>query len=69
MALEKIQALPALRQMPADVRMQSAGDAEIMEELFASFGQAMLAGMLPIALQLGYDTAFRAPMAIAVMGD
>lgn len=29
---------------------------------------AMLAGMLPIALQLGLDTAFRAPMAIAVMG-
>jgi HAE1 family hydrophobic/amphiphilic exporter-1 len=29
---------------------------------------AMLAGMLPIALKLGLDTAFRAPMAIAVMG-
>jgi multidrug efflux pump subunit AcrB len=29
---------------------------------------AMLAGMLPIALQFGLDTAFRAPMAIAVMG-
>lgn len=47
-ALEKIQALPALRQMPADVRMQSAGDAEIMEELFASFGQAMGAGLLMV---------------------
>lgn len=29
---------------------------------------AMLAGMLPIAFQLGHDNAFRAPMAIAVMG-
>lgn len=29
---------------------------------------AMLAGMLPIALGLGLDTAFRAPMAIAVIG-
>lgn len=29
---------------------------------------AMTAGMLPIALQLGLDTAFRAPMAIAVIG-
>lgn len=29
---------------------------------------AMLAGMVPIALGLGLDTAFRAPMAIAVIG-
>jgi HAE1 family hydrophobic/amphiphilic exporter-1 len=29
---------------------------------------AMLAGMLPIALGIGLDTAFRAPMAIAVIG-
>lgn len=29
---------------------------------------AMLAGMLPIALGFGLDTAFRAPMAIAVIG-
>jgi len=29
---------------------------------------AMLAGMAPVAFQLGLDTAFRAPMAIAVMG-
>lgn len=29
---------------------------------------AMLAGMLPIALGLGMDTQFRAPMAIAVVG-
>jgi hydrophobe/amphiphile efflux-1 (HAE1) family protein len=29
---------------------------------------AMIAGMMPIALQLGHDSAFRAPMAIAVIG-
>jgi HAE1 family hydrophobic/amphiphilic exporter-1 len=29
---------------------------------------AMLAGMMPIALGIGLDTAFRAPMAIAVIG-
>lgn len=29
---------------------------------------AMLSGMLPIAIGIGYDTAFRAPMAIAVIG-
>ena len=29
---------------------------------------AMLAGMFPIAAGIGTDTAFRAPMAIAVMG-
>ena len=28
----------------------------------------MLAGMMPIALGIGLDTAFRAPMAIAVIG-
>jgi len=171
-ALDKIHALPVMKKMPADVKMQNSGDAEIMAELFAGFGQAigsgllmvyaiqvllykdwiqpftrmaalplsiggafimllmtgtdfsmpaligilmlmgiadknsillvdymlelmqqgrsrreaiveacmvrvrpilmtslaMLAGMLPIALQLGLDTAFRAPMAIAVMG-
>jgi HAE1 family hydrophobic/amphiphilic exporter-1 len=171
-ALDKIYALPAMKEMPADVKVQNSGDAEMMEELFASFklaigfgllmvyaiqvllykdwiqpltrmaalplsvggtfimllitgtdfsmpvligilmlmgiadknsillvdymleltkqgrsrreaiveacmvrarpiimtSLAMLAGMLPIALQLGLDTAFRAPMAIAVMG-
>lgn len=170
--LEKIHALPAMKEMPADVKTQNSGDAEKMAELFAGFVQAigtgllmvytiqvllykdwiqpftrmaalplsiggafilllitgtdfsmpamigilmlmgivdknsillvdymlelmkqgrsrreaivgacmvrarpiimtslaMLAGMLPIALQLGLDTAFRAPMAIAVMG-
>jgi hydrophobe/amphiphile efflux-1 (HAE1) family protein len=29
---------------------------------------AMIAGMIPIAMQLGLDSAFRAPMAIAVIG-
>lgn len=171
-ALEKVHALPAMKAMPVDVKMQNSGDAEFMAELFAGFGQAigigllmvyaiqvllykdwiqpvtrmaalplsiggafimllitgtdfsmpaligilmlmgiadknsillvdymlelikqgrsrreaiveacmvrvrpiimtslaMLAGMLPIALQLGLDTAFRAPMAIAVIG-
>lgn len=171
-ALDKIHALPAMKNRPVDVKMQNSGDAEVMAELFASFGQAigtgllivyaiqvllykdwiqpftrmaalplsiggafilllvtgtdfsmpvligmlmlmgiadknsillvdymlelmqqgrsrreaiveacmvrvrpilmtsfaMLAGMLPIALRLGLDTAFRAPMAIAVMG-
>lgn len=171
-ALDKIHALAVMKEMPADVKTQNSGDAEIMAELFAGFGQAigtgllmvyaiqvllykdwiqpftrmaalplsiggafivllitgtdfsmpaligilmlmgiadknsillvdymielmkqgrsrreaiveacmvrvrpimmtslaMLAGMLPIALQLGLDTAFRAPMAIAVMG-
>lgn len=171
-ALEKIYALPVMKNMPPDVKQHTSGDAEIMTELFAGFMQAigtgllmvyaiqvllykdwiqpitrmaalplsiggafilmlmtgtdfsmpvligilmlmgiadknsillvdymqelrkrghprreaiveacmvrirpilmtsfaMLAGMLPIALQIGLDTAFRAPMAIAVMG-
>lgn len=45
-ALEKVQALPAFKNLPADVNIQTAGDAEIMEELFSSFGQAIGAGLL-----------------------
>ncbi len=45
-ALEKVQALPAFKNLPADVKIQTAGDAEIMEELFSSFGQAIGAGLL-----------------------
>jgi len=47
-ALEKIHALPAMKEMPADVTTQNAGDAEIMAELFAGFGQAIGAGLLMV---------------------
>ena len=44
--------LPAIVNMPADVKQVSIGDAEIMAELFASFGLAMLTAVLCIYIVL-----------------
>ncbi len=44
-ALETIYALPEAKSLPAGVRVQNGGDAEIMAEVFASFGLAMGAGL------------------------
>jgi multidrug efflux pump subunit AcrB len=41
-------ALPSLLQLPPGVRQTEVGDAEAMNELFASFGLAMLTGVLCI---------------------
>ena len=41
-------ALPALRNLPASVTIAELGDAEEMRKLFASFGTAMLIGVLCI---------------------
>ncbi|MGO4475620.1 efflux RND transporter permease subunit [Massilia sp. 2TAF26] len=41
-------ALPALRKLPASVTIAELGDAEEMRKLFASFGTAMLIGVLCI---------------------
>ncbi|MBK1615696.1 RND transporter [Rubrivivax gelatinosus] len=46
------QALPSLRQLPPGVIQTSVGDAEVMEELFASFGLAMATGVLCIYIVL-----------------
>ena len=46
--LEKVDALPAIKQMPQDVKTQNTGDAEIMAELFAGFAQAIGAGLLMV---------------------
>lgn len=46
------QALPSLRNLPAGVRQLAVGDAEVMGELFASFGLAMLTGVLCIYVVL-----------------
>jgi multidrug efflux pump subunit AcrB len=43
-----VQKLPAIVSLPAGVRMVEVGDAEVMGELFASFGLAMLTGLLCI---------------------
>ena len=44
--------LPAIVNMPADVKQVTLGDAEIMGELFASFGLAMLTAVLCIYIVL-----------------
>src|SRR6185437_5939613 len=45
-ALELIHALPAMKNLPATVREQQTGDAEIMGEIFVSFAIALGAGVL-----------------------
>jgi len=44
--------LPSVRNLPAGVRVAEVGDAEMMGELFASFGLAMLTGVLCIYIVL-----------------
>jgi multidrug efflux pump subunit AcrB len=45
-------ALPSLRQLPPGVTQTTVGDAEAMNELFASFGLAMVTGVLCIYIVL-----------------
>ncbi len=47
-----VQELPAVKQLPAGVKVIEIGDAEVMGELFASFGLAMLTGVLCIYIVL-----------------
>ena len=44
--------LPAVRNLPPGVKVVEVGDAEVMGELFASFGLAMLTGVLCIYVVL-----------------
>jgi multidrug efflux pump subunit AcrB len=44
--------LPSIQNLPAGVRQTEIGDAEVMGELFASFGLAMLTGVLCIFVVL-----------------
>jgi multidrug efflux pump subunit AcrB len=45
-ALARIHALPVMQNLPASVREQQTGDAEIMDEIFVSFAIALGAGVL-----------------------
>jgi multidrug efflux pump subunit AcrB len=49
---EAVQQLPAVRNLPPGVKVVEIGDAEVMGELFASFGLAMLTGVLCIYIVL-----------------
>ena len=43
---EAIKELPAIKQLPAEVKQADYGDSERMQQLFADFGVAMIAGVL-----------------------
>jgi len=47
-----VEKLPSVRNLPAGVVVREVGDAEVMAELFASFGLAMLTGVLCIYIVL-----------------
>ena len=47
-----VQKFPAIKGLPAGVKVVEIGDAEVMGELFASFGLAMLTGVLCIYIVL-----------------
>jgi multidrug efflux pump subunit AcrB len=47
-----VQQLPSVRNLPPGVKVIEVGDAEVMGELFASFGLAMLTGVLCIYIVL-----------------
>lgn len=49
---QAVQALPSLQKLPSGITQTPDGDAEIMGELFASFGLAMATGVLCIYIVL-----------------
>jgi multidrug efflux pump subunit AcrB len=49
---EAVKNLPSLQNLPAGVKQTEIGDAEVMAELFGSFGMAMLTGVLCIYIVL-----------------
>jgi multidrug efflux pump subunit AcrB len=49
---QAVQKLPSLQSLPPGVKIVEVGDAEVMGELFASFGLAMLIGVLCIYIVL-----------------
>ena len=49
---QAVQKLPSIQNLPAGVKVLALGDAEVMAELFASFGLAMLTGVLCIYIVL-----------------
>jgi hydrophobe/amphiphile efflux-1 (HAE1) family protein len=64
-ALALVDELPALQNLPADVQQQSAGDAEIMEDIFSRFQLALGTAVLMIfaVLVLLYNS-FLYPVAV-----
>ena len=50
--VKQVEKLPAIKNLPPGVRTVAIGDAEVMGELFASFGLAMATGVLCIYIVL-----------------
>lgn len=50
--MKEVAQLPAMKQLPPGITQRAAGDSEFMEELFGSFGVAMLAGILCVYMVL-----------------
>ncbi|WP_165644901.1 efflux RND transporter permease subunit, partial [Oharaeibacter diazotrophicus] len=59
--IEKIMALPAVKNLPAGVRLQETGDAEIQAEVFSGFAVAMASGimMVFVVLILLFNSVFQ----------
>lgn len=51
-ALAQINALPSLKVLPPGINREPSGDAEMMQDLFSSFGLAMFTGVLCIYMVL-----------------
>jgi len=47
-AVKAVRNLPAAKNLPEGVELKQFGDAEIMGEVFASFGEAMAAGLMMV---------------------
>ncbi len=50
--VKQVRALPSIQSLPASVSIIDIGDAEVMEELFASFGLAIVIGIVCIYIVL-----------------
>ncbi len=50
--LEAIKALDVVKALPANVRIQETGDAEVMGDVFSSFATAMVTGLLLVMVVL-----------------
>ncbi|MEB3218930.1 MAG: efflux RND transporter permease subunit [Nostocales cyanobacterium 94392] len=65
--LTAVNELPAMKNLPAEVTQRSAGDAEIMEEIFGRFGTALgLAIMMIYAILVLLYNNFLQPITIMV---
>ncbi len=66
-ALAKVNALPALKNLPPDVRQISEGDAKIMQDIFGRFGGALSIAVLCIyAILVLLYNSFLIPLTILV---